>query len=141
MKKVKSYLALIVLALAFAMGASDLQAQGCPGGSGCTACNATVTAVNESFRSVSGSYTTLYMAANKSICGSACSYASGAGSFEWGLMGCSDETIMMQSNGFASIKVINSCAAANSGLMIGFRFKATTSGGATCWSPWRWKTY
>jgi hypothetical protein len=132
MKKVKSYLALIVLALAFAMGASDLQAQGCPGGSGCTACNATVTAVNQSFKIGS----TYYMAANKFICGSACSYATGAGSFEWTVLGCAGATTLSQSNGFASFSI-----PCGSGFSIGFRFLATTSGGGTCWSPWAYKNY
>lgn len=135
MKTVKSYLALIVLALAFAMGASDLQAQGCPGGSGCTACNATVTAVNQSFKIGS----TYYMAANKSICGSACSYATGAGSFEWTVLGCAGAVTLSQSNGFASFSI--PCSAPPTSFSIGFRFKAITSGGATCWSPWVYKNY
>jgi hypothetical protein len=142
MKKVKSYLALIVLALAFAMGTSDLQAQACPGGSGCTACNPVVKTVKESNPPYNdGTHTTYYLSATKSICGDACSYATGTGSFEWMVMNCSGATILLQSNGFASVKVPNSSACVPGSLSVGFRFKAITTGGTSCWSAWKWKNY
>lgn len=128
MKTVKNFFAFTLIAFLFAFSASNVQAQ-CPGGTGCAACNAQVTAVNLSFRSGS----TFYMAANKSICGSACSYASGAGSFEWKVLGCG-YTINSQSNGFASI-TISGCAP-GSNFSVCFRFLATTPGGTQCWSDW-----
>jgi hypothetical protein len=132
MKNFKLFLATMLVAITFSFGANNLQAQGCPGGSGCTACNAVVTAVNQSFKVGS----TYYMAANKSICGSACSYATGASSFEWMVMNCSGATILSQSNGFASFNI-----PCSSGFSICFRFLATTPGGSLCWSPWLCRNY
>lgn len=132
MKTVKTFFALTLLAFLFAFSASNVQAQ-CPGGTGCAACNAQVTAVNQSFKSG----TTYYMAANKSICGSACSYATGAGSFEWKVENCAGATILSQSNGFASFNIPAACT----GFRICFRFLATTPGGSLCWSQWLCKQY
>lgn len=131
MKTAKSFFAFTLLAILFAFSASNVQAQ-CPGGTGCAACNAQVTAVNQSFKSGN----TYYMAANSSICGNACSYASGAGSFEWKVEGCAGATILSQTNGFASFSI-----PCGSNFSICYRFLATTPGGTQCWSDWRCKVY
>lgn len=128
MKKQNVLLTTMLFLAMLAFGYQEAAAQ-CPGGTDCAACNPIVNNITRDFK-IGNDY--FYSSAIQ-VCGDACTVATGAGSFEWYIFGCSGATVLVNNSGFARINIPASCTGT---LHVCMRFKAITTGGTVCWSPW-----
>lgn len=94
-----SIMAMVIFLFAGMSSASAQLDAGCPGGTGCDACNATVTKVKLDFQ-FGDQY---FFSSGTKVCGDVCTIHS----YLWTVTNAASYTIITEGNGFARIKIVS----------------------------------